>query len=196
MILPELSWVDKNGGADTVFNKTIDLIKRWWNDHNSGARSWDNILTNNLTSTGTTALKGTTTNDSAATGNVGEYLSGTASNVNFPTSTQFGDATSISLTAGDWDLTGIFYSQLNGAIITGGMQFAITPNSGNDGSNQTPGDNRANPPNPTATVDSGACIASYRVSIAGSTTYYLKYVATYTGGPPKFYGRLSARRVR
>src|SRR5206468_3412908 len=44
-------------------------------------------------------------NDSAAAGVVGEYVSSAPGSSSFPTSSQWGDYTSISLTAGDWDVT-------------------------------------------------------------------------------------------
>ena len=53
----------------------------------------------------TTGINGTTTNDSAQTGKVGEYISATASAVNAPASATWGDLASISLTAGDWDVS-------------------------------------------------------------------------------------------
>ena len=54
-------------------------------------------------------IVGTATNDSATAGNVGEYVSSAVTPA-YPitlTSTQYADVTSISLTAGDWDVTGM-----------------------------------------------------------------------------------------
>ena len=63
---------------------------------------------------GIVRFKGTTTNDNALTGNVGEYVESVVEGANAGASTQFGDATSIILTAGDWDVTLIGEITING----------------------------------------------------------------------------------
>jgi hypothetical protein len=144
-------------------------------------------------------FKGTATNDSAAAGYVGEVFRGVQSTyTNFPTSTQYGDGTSIALTAGDWDLSAIMVTNINGATWSLN-ELGISSTTGNSSSGLTGGDNHvfgawAN----TATVitSMGLAIPSFRVQLTGNTTYYLKVSATYTAGTPQYKCRLSARRVR
>jgi hypothetical protein len=143
------------------------------------------------------AIKGTTTNDSASAGWVGEYIESVISTfTNYPTSTQYGDLTSISLTAGDWDVTALIEASENGATITGDFRVGISTTSGNSGTGLVTGSNHFNMIRANSTQDSPACIANYRVSLSTTTTVYLKYRAAYSSGTPQAVGRISARRVR
>jgi hypothetical protein len=141
-------------------------------------------------------ITGTNTNDSAAAGKVGEYVSASDSaGTNFPASTVFGDLLSISLTAGDWDVTGIVEAELNGATLTNWL-MGIGLVAGNNQTGLNNGDNRVEGFNPTASSRSTYTCPGWRLSINATTTVYLKYFANYSAGTPKAYGRLSARRVR
>jgi hypothetical protein len=148
------------------------------------------------TFTGQLIGKGTATNDSASAGYIGEYISSVVGLTNAPTSGNYGDLTSISLTAGDWDVTGIVHWDGSGSTATSYLG-GISTTSGNSGTGLTVGDNESLV-NPTAgfpinQVDN--IIPAYRVSIASTTTYYLKFRSVYVVTPVA-YGRLSARRVR
>jgi hypothetical protein len=140
-------------------------------------------------------IMGTATNDNAAAGYVGEYVSSVVSGVSFPATTQYGDATSISLTAGDWDISLNFGMDANGASVTV-AQCAISTTSGNSGGGTTFGDNRHAVSLPNATINGSATVANYRMSLASTTTVYAKMTATFTVATPRAYCRLDARRVR
>lgn len=141
-------------------------------------------------------LVGTTTNDSAATGYVGEAVrSYVSSYTNFPTTSQYGDLTSISLTAGDWDVSANMTAIIGTSNMTA-WRMGITSTSGNSGTGFNDGDNTAFAYPPTAIIAVSACVPVFRVSISATTTYYLKYFATYASGNPQATGRISARRVR
>lgn len=160
-------------------------------------------IAGNKTLSGTTDVtgqlkgKGTATNDSAAAGYIGEYVSSIiSSNTNYPTSGQWGDLTSISLTAGDWDVSIANYSTANGATITA-MGIGISVTSGNDATGLTLGDTRVEIPNPVNAVkDSGGAIPTVRMSLSGTTTVYYKYRGVFSSATPQAAGRISARRVR
>jgi hypothetical protein len=62
-----------------------------------------------------TAVKGTATNDSAAAGYVGDMSGTMQPAVNAAATTQWGDITTISLTAGDWDVSGVVEATHSGA---------------------------------------------------------------------------------
>lgn len=194
---------------------TLDMIgktsggtsQRWYaglNTDASGSGCWAVYdVTGSQTSivasrtSASVAIRGTTTNNNASTGFVGEYIESVVSTAtNFPTSAQYGDLTSISLTAGDWDVSINGQCNLNGAVYTGDNQLGISTTSGNSSTGLVSGNNVANPLPPTATAESGGSIPSYRISLSTTTTVYYKYYAEYTGGPPKARGRISARRVR
>jgi hypothetical protein len=144
-------------------------------------------------------LKGTTTNDSAATGDIGEYMSDTQSAAtNVPNATaQFGDTDcQLSITAGDWDLTGTVTYTLNGSTPTQFFKAGISSTSGNSGSGMSEGHNLVSGPNPASGINPTLTIPSYRVSVSGTTTYYLKTYSQYSAGTPQYYCSLTARRVR
>ena len=142
---------------------------------------------------------GTATNDDAASGYIGQFASnintGTANNM--PTSGQFGGDQDISLGAGDWDITAVAYITINGATITVPPDMFIGTVAGNDTTNRLLGSNYAKAEATAPSNDAWSLmIPSYRVSIASTTTYYLKLKISYSAGAPQYRHRISARRVR
>jgi hypothetical protein len=148
-----------------------------------------------LTTTGQLIGNGTTTNDSASTGQVGEVVLSTVSLVNYPATGTWGDLTSISLTAGDWDIAAITQQTTPGTM-TGETRLGISTTSGNSATGLTIGYNRLTFISATATTDSGGSIPMYRLSLASTTTVYLKYFTEYSTGTPKASGTIIARRRR
>lgn len=147
--------------------------------------------------TSTQGIVGTTTNDSAAAGNVGEAVRSAVANVSTNTTTdQYADLTSISLTAGDWDISGSVNFEKNASTWTI-VQMGISSTSGNSGTGLVEGDNflgigfNSFPP-----LSFPITISSFRVSLSSTTTYYLKVFTSFSAGQPKAYGRISARRIR
>lgn len=149
--------------------------------------------------TGGVIVGGTSTNDSAAAGKVGEIIQSTVlvgAPVGLSTATP-ADVTSISLTAGDWDVWGsvwftpaattsvtIFQGAVNTTSATlptapaGGayfkkMQAALVPN-----------------------AVFGSPVGTTRISVASTTTVYLVTQATFTADALSAYGYIGARRVR
>lgn len=142
--------------------------------------------------------KGTATNDSAAAGFIGEYVVASVVGGSAVTATNntLGDVTNISLTAGDWDVTGlvIYQGTVTGTEFIGGIGTA----SGTTSTGLVSGDTQLETPTaPTAASDSAVpTISAVRMSLSGTSTIYLKYKALFTVGTCKVYGRISARRVR
>lgn len=142
-------------------------------------------------------LLGTNTNDNASSGNVGEEVvssnsSGLSSAVN-----SFFNITSISITAGDWDIVGQVTNQAF-SIVTGiGCFSGVSIYSGNTTTDHVAGDNILSSPTPGASnADSSITVAGYRLSVSGTTTVYLKTKCSATSGSVYALGRISARRVR
>ena len=141
---------------------------------------------------GTSGVIGTTTNNNAAAGSVGELvssvvLSGSAVAL---TSTTDTNVTSISLTAGDWDVFGnvsflysanltqiIGWSSASSATIPNGALYSALAQSF------------------TAANGAGITIPGVRYSLAGTTTIYLSCRSTFTGTCTGF-GGIYARRRR
>lgn len=139
---------------------------------------------------------GTATNDNAPTLRLGQYIESTASNSNFATTDTYGDLNSISLTAGDWDVTAILCALANGATVTS-ILTGISTTSGDSSTGLSFGVNQANTGGgPSVTTAQCVSVPVYRMSLAATTTVYQKFYGTYTVATPKGYGRLSARRER
>lgn len=139
-------------------------------------------------------LLGTTTNDSATTGNIGEYIASVTS-ATAGTTTAWADVTSISLTAGDWDVTFDCLFSSNGNTITT-AQCGISTTAGNSSAGLTFGDNLLENLPPTTIANTSATIANYRISLSATTTIYAKHKYSFSGTAPSTYARLSARRIR
>lgn len=148
--------------------------------------------------TGTTTgipIQGTGTTNNAASGIVGEYMSASASNVSL-VSTVVSNVASVSLTAGDWDVTGLL--QFGGSS-TAAVRFGIasvsilsqTIDSGLD--RQAFIGDRATP-----FADGGAeslAIPSARFSLSATTTVYLVGELNFTSTAVAS-GAIHARRMR
>lgn len=145
-------------------------------------------------------ISGTTTNDNAAAGCVGEYLSASLASGSAITLANgvAANITSLSLSAGDWDVWGEIqlslpastaYTYYLGGIHTVSATMPAAPDlsrNGWTGASQTI---------PSLTGN-GFLIGIKRVSIASSTTVYLVGQMGFTAGAPSAYGVIAARRVR
>ena len=135
---------------------------------------------------------------SAATGFVGEYIESVAGNTNAPATGVWGDLTSISLTAGDWDVTVRAGFYRNGATIGAGSDadIGVSATSGNSSTGLTLGDNFQQIFLIATSNDNGfGSIPNKRFSLSSTTTIYFKYRANYSAGTPQASGVICARRV-
>lgn len=146
----------------------------------------------------TGGIVGTTTNNNTDAGNVGEFVSSTiaAGSAISLTTTVSANITSISLTAGDWDVWGTVLCVTGGASTLSRLNGSLSTTS-------------ATQPAPSA--DGGAFVSTYmsmgasllaglpcgqiRLSLSGTTTVYLVVNATFTSTATA-YGYIAARRVR
>jgi hypothetical protein len=204
------SWATPAGGGDFVgpASSTANAAVRF--NGTTGKLGQNSALviadtTAALSNSGGTgiAVQGTNTNDNAAAGNMGEYvvssvLSG--GSVVALTSNTAANVTTISLTAGDWDVRGAVFADGAGGTtatrVAGGVSrtTATLGGFGDDtqGSAQWAG---------SATLGIGAnqvgvAIPASRMSLSATTTVYLVAVANFTVGTAAAYGFISARRVR
>lgn len=141
-------------------------------------------------------IKGTTTNDSAQAGSVGEYISSTVltGSAVLLTSGASADITSISLTAGDWDVWG------NIALNIGAGTVFLTVAAWISATSATP------PTLPNGGADSSwagstsvafTLLAGFtRILVSTTTTIYLSTNVTWSTAQPGAYGFIGARRVR
>ena len=142
-------------------------------------------------------LVGTTTNDSAAAGSVGEYvesivLTGAATSLTTATAKT---VTSISLTAGDWDVSGFIGFNTGGTTTTTVIAGGISTTN-----------NTLPSPNDTSCFQLQCSFATNafnqqpcgmkRISIASTTTVYLVATSTFATSTCAARGTIRARRVR
>lgn len=171
---------------------------------NGDALRWEQLfgtsgvaLEGNLSFTDTTeGIVGTATNDSADAGNVGQYIDSAAGATSIATTATWQDLTSISLTAGDWDVSGSWLFQVSSAALTN-VEGGVSATAGNSATGLALGTNHARLRWTTSNEVTDASLGiHFRVSLASTTTYYLKVLATFGSGNPEGRGRIMARRVR
>ena len=155
----------------------------------------DGVVVNaDIVSVASSKVTGTTTNDNAAAGQVGEYVESVVavgSAVSLVTNTAK-TVTSISLAAGDWDVGGYISANASGSVLTAyaGSANARTTNALPSGNTDTTLHNCP------ASGPQQFTVPTCRVSLSGTTTLYLVAFATFASGTCVAYGRISARRVR
>lgn len=159
-----------------------------------------NVTASSVTISTPTAIGGSITNDSAAQGFVGETISSSTAGLGQNlTNGQWIDFVSMSLTAGDWDVTLVSIGDRNTAtqVQFTDFEIGISSTAGNSTAGLLIGDNRLiSNEGTTGITDATLTISSYRVSLVTTKTYYGKSASQFSGGQPVIYTRLSARRVR
>jgi len=140
----------------------------------------------------TQGIVGTTTNDSASAGYVGEVIDSSATVT--VSSNVYTNITSISLTAGDWDVWG---NMLYASTANATTQFAgwISVTSASYPGNSLSSDLSFN--SGTIMTSGQAFTVPYRrYNLSSTTTIYLTGVAVFTSGTGSIEGRINARRAR
>lgn len=156
--------------------------------------------------------KGTATNDNAAAGYIGEYVfnsrainlvtSGVADGDAFSidsgnTAANDGNEVGITLSAGDWDITGVAHVELNGSTVTI-IRAWIGTGKGNSAAGRVLHENTACIAGaPLGNTGFALPLPTQRVSLTGNETYYLKAQVHYSvAGTMTCGGILRARRIR
>ena len=145
----------------------------------------------------TLGIVGTTTNNDANAGSVGEFISSTVAQGSALSLVSFTDktVTSISLTAGDWDISGE-------VMVLVASTTSVTQIQGSTSLTTNLIDESYKFAYYTAAFAAGAIssigwpIPRRRVSIAAPTTVYLVARAGFTTSTASAWGRIDARRVR
>ncbi len=145
--------------------------------------------------TPTTAITATVTNDNAGAGILGEYATATivsGSAVSLTTATPT-DVTSVSLTAGDWEVWGVVDYILSSVTATDFKHGSHSTSATFGGQ-----DTFINLPFITTVLSDtlGVVIPRTRYSLSGTTTIYLVAQGTFSAGTLTAYGSIFARRVR
>lgn len=148
--------------------------------------------------TSTSGIIGTTTNNNAAAGSVGEVATATLASGSAISLTSGATAniTSISLTAGDWDVWGtVVFSPAATTTVTA-ILSAISTTSGTFPSE--PDESYATTRSASYTPGSTLRLptGTTRVSLASTTTVYLVVAAGFATSTMTAYGKITARRRR
>lgn len=145
-----------------------------------------------VTPSSTVGIKGTTAADSAQAGSVGEYVTATASGVSLTTSVA-ANITSVSLTAGDWDISGVVQITAAGSTVVSNAAGGISTTSATLGALGTYWQQGA-------TLPAGANLAysppRVRINVSSTTTVFLVALSTFTTSTCSANGVITARRVR
>lgn len=124
---------------------------------------------------------------SPAAGTIGEYTEAVQSTAtNTSGNNVWGDGASLSITAGEWELSASCDFSLGTASSVSAVLLGISTTSGNSATGLTFGYNAFSAPGPTASADTPLWIPCYRVSVSSTTTYYLKIKANFTAGGGNF----------
>jgi len=162
----------------------------------SNVAFWVQVLNSGSLINGGNIL-GNTSGLPVASGYLGEYISsfipfnGAVSTL---TTDVVSNVTSIVLTPGTWDVSGIVMFT---SITTGTYQVgSVSPAVGGIANNSYGDSTISSAFTASGPSDIGLSIPAVRVNAVAPTTYYLKAQAAFTAGAAKAYGRISATRVR
>lgn len=156
---------------------------------------------NVVTYTVTNQIPGTATNDAASAGNIGEYISSTVlvgSAVSLTNGVE-ANITSISLTAGDWDVSGNIAFVAAGTTVIASLSGWISSTSATAPTIPNNGAYARWAQATTTTMPNGTPLLNVtpiRMSLASTTTIYLSTIAGFAISTLTAYGFIGARRRR
>lgn len=155
-----------------------------------------------INNTGGVAIEGTNTNDNATSGNVGEYVSSSilvGSAVSL-TSTVAANVTSISLTAGDWDVWGQMVFDTTATTDFTALRAATSRTSATLAPQGDDTQGRSNYVKAAGATgfngDNAFPVPLARMSLSATTTVYLVALCDFSSSTLAAYGYIAARRVR
>lgn len=177
--------VSTNFDLRQLLNSAVDITVDWENQ--DLARGW--------TASGGLVIKGVPIDSNAATGYVGEYVENKVAvgSATAMTNNTTANITSISLTAGDWDVEGLVNIQATGGTFTSrsagiNVTSATIPTDGTESLNTNI--------TSIAAITIPFPIPRKRVSVSATTTVYLVARGSFSAGTVSGYGFINARRVR
>jgi hypothetical protein len=179
-----------SGNAVGTSGGTIPLL--------NGVNTWSGAQTFSalITPSPTIGIKGTAGNDSANAGSIGEIVSSTATAVAITSNTAT-NVTSISLTAGDWEVTGLMGTAPAGSTTQSAVYAGPSTTSA---AFQTLSGSFLNLAGSAAPVSAGGVVQVplpvTRFSLSATTTVFMVASVTYSVSTLTVNGLLRARRVR
>lgn len=147
-----------------------------------------------ITKSTTNGIIGTTLADNANAGSEGEYITATAGPISLTTATAT-NITSISLTAGDWDVSGIVLFSTGASTVTTATFSGINTVSATF-SVAPPYNNSQNATSIPSASNQTLIAPTIRINVSTTTTVYLISQANFSVSTVSGYGTISARRRR
>lgn len=157
------------------------------------------LFTGTVTCAGQLIGKGTATNDNPAAGYIGEVMEAQVTSfADLTTPNDYNNVTSLSLTAGDWMISGTVTMQLNGASTPAEAYGVVLDKSGGNMTGAVLGKTtiQADASGLAGTKQLSIAVKPFRVSIASTTTWYLKARMNRSSGTPQAIGHIFAVRIR
>lgn len=150
-------------------------------------------VTGSVTPSSTGGIVGTTTNNNATAGSVGEYVTATGGSTSVTTATPL-NLTSISLTAGDWDVQSVIQYSPAGTTSVSDYYSSVNTTTATIGAlgNYTKFAHTPGVPANTSVITS----PSVRISIASTTTVFCVGQSDFSISTMTATGFIRARRVR
>lgn len=185
----------QTAGTNNAFiTDNITFTGNWFINQSGSAAS---TLGGALTVVGQLIGKGTSTNDAATAGNIGEsFECSLASLTALSTPNDYNNICTFTVTAGDWLVSGGVSSDIGTAVTPVFTIAAIGTSSGGNTAGQVVGDTEMTASPPTSAAYSSAYIAANRMSFSASQALYLKCRVDRTSGTPGCGGRMTAVRIR
>lgn len=149
--------------------------------------------TSTITPSSTAGIVGTTTNDNANAGSVGEYITATGTAVANTTATIV-NVTSVSLTAGDWEVEGMILTNPAGGALYSFTQCGVSTTSATY--DATVGRFVTQTFTSAVMGQVSMTLPVTRYSFASTTTVFLVASAIFPSGTSTISGLIRARRVR
>lgn len=197
---PAIGGTTAAAGSFTTLNSTGGALNGSIGATTPNTGSFTTVAASGLISpTSTVGIKGTTAADNAQAGSIGEFISSnvpSGSAVSLTTGTA-ANVTSISLTAGDWDVSGNVWLSPNasttstfsgGWISTSSAALPTEPNSGASAFFPF-----------TINASNGAWgfpVGTIRINVSTTTTVYLEAFSNFAVSTMTAYGFIGARRRR
>lgn len=205
---------DETGSGSLVFGTNPTISGGTINNATVGATTASTgrfttvVATSTITPSSTAGIVGTTTNDNANAGSVGEFIcaqvtnggspTGCATNTSTPVSLSANvptNVTSITLTAGDWDMWGAITELPAGTTTTAYVQGLISATSGGLTA-AGPGMGFYLPLSFGAGVGPRLPVGATRITLTTTTTVYLVAQIGFSVSTCAVVGELAARRRR
>lgn len=202
----EFACMRSGSGPTTAFRIFGDGsigLNRGTTPHGIGNVDISGVYKTNGTQIGLDDLLATATNDNAAAGDIGQFISASraAGSMLTPATGSWNNVTQISLPAGDWEVSGAVLHFVNGAAANAFVQTNAGISTTSAALDGLPSD--AYNGYGSFFCGTGAtstyihvALPSRRISLAATTTIYLVGRGTQSGGAIGLYGWIEARRVR